>query len=393
MKVHLIPWILILALAACGGDSGSASSGTSANDSGGAEASTDSGQTTSASTAGTQVPANANTLAGGDAPKPSRSRLKFEQMDIDLGELFQETEVPLSFPFQVDGPDPLTVSYLKASCGCTDVMLTVDGKEWPLNTPIPAGSSGAIEGVFTSAQYNNVKTSTITIRGNGLGLPAVLNVQAFIRRHFELSPSGVRFGQISARSLKTSPYTKRIKITSSEQMEIKAWKRLPQGIDVQVIDETEQLEDGRHVSYIEVSINDQHSAGMVNRSLLASTSVGRDLEIHVSGNIVGPVRFQPQDFLKFGATNQGMASKRVVKILATSAEEMLPTPTVDFIGPDVFAWKLNEREPGREWVVRFTLSDKAEIGRHGGILKISFPEETGIKPHEIKVSALVRKAP
>lgn len=387
-KVHLIPWFLILALAACGADDGAESTdpGTDAAVSGGAG--TDSEAVNSPSAL-----EPTSTLTAGDTTQPSRSRLKFEHMDMDLGELFQETDVPISFPFAVDGPDPITISHLKASCGCTDISLAVGGKEWPLNTPIPAGSEGAIVGTFTSAQYQNVKTSTITIRGNGLGLPAVLNLQAFIRRHFELSPSGVRFGQISARSLKTSPYKKKVKITSSEPMEIKAWKSLPPGIDVEVLDETELLDDGRQVSYIEISINEKQSAGMVNRSLLASTSVGRDLEIHVSGNIVGPVRFAPQDFLKFGAVNQGMAVKRVVKIISTSGEETLPKPTVEFMGPEVFEWKLNEKEPGREWVVRFTLSDKTEIGRHGGILKISFPPETGIEPHEVKVSALVRKAP
>ncbi len=386
-KVHLIPWILTLALAACGGGS----EGDSANSSAGGSAAGGADAAAISNTPAAQD--SASTLAAGETVQASRSRLKFEQMDMDLGELFQETDVPISFPFTVDGPDPITISHLKASCGCTDIFLSVGGKEWPMNTPIPAGSEGAIEGTFTSAQYQNVKTSTITIRGNGLGLPAVLNLQAFIRRHFELSPSGVRFGQVSARTLKASPYTKKVKITSSEPMEIKSWKRLPAGIDVKVLDESETLEDGRQVTYIEISINEKHGAGMVNRSLLASTSVGRDLEIHVSGNIVGPVRFAPQDFLKFGAVNQGMAVKRVVKIIATSSEETLPKPTVDFIGPEVFGWKLNEKEPGREWVVRFTLSDQAEIGRHGGILKISFPSETGIEPHEIKVSALVRKAP
>ena len=101
---------------------------------------------------------SASTLAAGETVQASRSRLKFEQMDMDLGELFQETDVPISFPFTVDGPDPITISHLKASCGCTDIFLSVGGKEWPMNTPIPAGSEGAIEGTFTSAQYQNVKT-------------------------------------------------------------------------------------------------------------------------------------------------------------------------------------------------------------------------------------------
>ncbi|NQU47055.1 MAG: DUF1573 domain-containing protein [Planctomycetes bacterium] len=384
-KVHLLPCLLMLALASCGSDSETGTTSNPNPNSTGA----DRGQGTSRPT----TLESTSTLTSDETSQPSTSELNFEYLDLDLGELFQETNVDISFPFVVKGDDPITISHLKASCGCTDVGLSVEGQEWPLNTPIPGGSKGAIVGTFTSAQYQNVKASTITIRGNGLKLPAVLNLQAFIRRHFELSPSAVRFGQVSARSLATSPYTKKVKIMSSEEMEIKAWKRLPSGIDVKVLDEREVAEDGRHVSWIEISINEQHGAGMVSQSLLASTSVGRDLEIHINGNIVGPVRYAPQDFLKFGAVNQGMAIKRVVKIISTSGEETLPTPTVDFIGPDVFEWKLQEKEPGREWVVRFTLSSEAAIGRHGGKLKISFPEGTGITPHEVKVSALVRKAP
>ena len=325
--------------------------------------------------------------------QPSSSRLKFERMDLDLGELYQQTEVPVSFPFEVDGPDPITVSYLKASCGCTDIGLSVDGKEWPLNTPIPSGSKGAIDGLFTSASYQNVKASTITIRGNGLGLPVVLNLKAFIRKHFELSPASVRFGQISALSLKTSPYKKRVKILSSEPMEIKSWKRLPLGIEVDVVDETEITEDGRHVSWIDVLVTDKHGAGMVSQSLLAKTSMGRDLEIHINGNIVGPVRYAPEEFMKFGAVNQGTPVRRVVKILATSPDVPLPTPKIEFLGPEYFAWKVQEKEPGREWVVRFSLSSETPIGRHGGKLKISFPGSSEISNHEVKVSAMVRKAP
>jgi hypothetical protein len=321
----------------------------------------------------------------------SSSRVKFEFLDLDLGIVYQESEVEIRFPFLLEGPDPVTITGMDPSCGCSEVSLEVEGKPYPINTPIKAGSKGAVVGTFNAAQYLNTKTSTIRVLGNALNLPITLNLQAFIRRHFEISPGTVRFGQQMARALLDQPAVQKVKVTGREAFEVKSWKMIPQGVEVKVLEEVQNLEDGRQSRWIELTLTAAVPSGVFMRSVQAETTLGRDLEIHMYANIVGPVQYAPEEFLKFGAVTEGTLTKRQVKILASDPTITLPTPKIEFAGPEYFTWKLVEKEPGREWVIRFDLAAEAPIGRHGGRLTISFPDDDGLASREIKVSAMVRR--
>ncbi|MCH2100625.1 MAG: DUF1573 domain-containing protein [Planctomycetes bacterium] len=321
----------------------------------------------------------------------SRSRVRFEFLDLDLGVVYQENTAEIRYPFEVDGSDPVTITGLDASCGCSEVSLEVEGESYPINTPIKAGAKGAVVGTFNAANYLNVKTATIRVLGNAMNLPLTLNLQTFVRRHFEISPGTARFGQQLARDLKENPVTQRIKVTAREPFEIKSWKMIPQGVEVDVDTDVQNLEDGRQVRYLTLKLTEAVPAGVFMRSVQAETSLGRDLEVHLYANVVGPVQYAPEEFLKFGAVTQGTLTKRQVKILASDPTITLPDPKIEFAGPEHFTWKLVEKEPGREWIVRFQLSETAPIGRHGGRLMISFPKDANLPSCEIKVSAMVRR--
>ena len=201
----------------------------------------------------------------------------------------------------------------------------------------------------------------------------------------------MRFGQQLVRNLAEQPATQRVKVTGREAFEIKSWKLVPQGVEVEVDAESQMLGDGRQVRYLNIKLNGQAPAGVFMRSIQAETTLGRDLEVHLYANIVGPVQYAPEEFLKFGAVTEGTLTKRQVKILASDPTVTLPEPKIEFAGPEYFSWKLVEKEVGREWIVRFQLAEDAPIGRHGGRLMISFPDDEALPPREIKVSAMVRR--
>jgi hypothetical protein len=375
-RLFLLPTLLLAA--ACGGsDEGTSTTTPVSGDAGAGEA---------------RLTAETSTTPVGLGDRAaSRSRVDFELLDLDLGVIYQESTVEIRFPFSLDGPDPVTITGLDASCGCSEVSLEVEGEPYPLNTPIKAGSNGAIVGTFNGANYLNVKTSTIRVLGNAMNLPLTLNLKAFVRKHFEVSPGSVRFGQQLVRNLREESVERRVKVTSREPFEIREWKMVPQGVEVRVEDEMEMLEDGRQVRYLTVALTGAVPAGALMRSVQAATSLGRDLEFHVYANVVGPVQYAPEEFLKFGAVTEGKAVKRQIKILATDPGLKLPTPKVEFVGPEHFTVKLVEKVPGQEWVVRCELADSAPIGRHGGRLVISYPDDETLSPREIKVSAMVRR--
>jgi hypothetical protein len=71
----------------------------------------------------------------------------------------------------------------------------------------------------------------------------------------------------------------------------------------------------------------------------------------------------------------------------------LVVPEVIFEGADVFKLVTAEKTPGKEFVVRVKMNGDAPLGRHGGTLKLIYPEGSTLKNHQILVSAIVRKAP
>ncbi len=325
----------------------------------------------------------------GQNPQPSRSRLDFEFDEIDFGTIYQQQEFEVNFPFTVEGPDPVTLLALDPTCGCTDVYLTVNDKNWELGKPIPAGSKGEVRGMFHSNTYVDLKTSIIHITGDFINVGLRLHLQAFIRRHFKVTPSNLGLGTVSVGQLASAPVKAKFKVTGSEPFKVLRWSQLPRGIEVVEIGEPEMLEDGRQVRHFEVSLNDKNSAGALFQRLQAETSLHKPLTVDVSAQLLGPVQFKPST-LRFGAVNHGLTPRRALQIIATDPAASLPTPKIEFAGSEQYTWQLTERIPGREWVVRVHFDGDVDPGRFAGQLKVSFPAEVGVAQQVVKVSALVR---
>jgi hypothetical protein len=116
----------------------------------------------------------------------SRSDMRMQKLEINLGTVFQGMSYDLEFPFDVNGPDPIIIEEIDTSCGCTSARIRPDwdpdfeGEFWPLETPIPAGSSGTVVAVFDGSLYKEEKASTITIHGNILSNKVTRGVEASV---------------------------------------------------------------------------------------------------------------------------------------------------------------------------------------------------------------------
>ena len=324
----------------------------------------------------------------------SESRIQFEVHDLDLKEVYQNQEFPVEFPFKVEGKDDVVFTGLETSCGCTNVYVEVNGEKYVLNEIIPAGSQGILHATFTSAKYRKEKNSVITLRGNAANLPEKLTLYAFVKPVFEYEPSQVRFGDVMAAGLREEDPVKVIKVIAKEPFEVKKWRRLPKGV---TITDTGRVETGANgmeqYRWFEVKLGEDVNPGILYQSAIAETTLGDQMEIVVHANVVGPVKYFPEQRLWFGTVNQGQTPVRVLKVVATMDEIPLVVPEVIFEGADVFKVVTAEKTPGKEFVVRVKMNGDAPLGRHGGTLKLIYPEGSTFKNHQILVSAIVRKAP
>ncbi len=88
----------------------------------------------------------------------SQAAFTFTNRWFDFGDIVQGQKVTHAFTFRNTGKDPLIISSIQPTCGCTVA-------EWP-KTPIPPGQNGEIVVTFDSHESINQQNKTITILSN-----------------------------------------------------------------------------------------------------------------------------------------------------------------------------------------------------------------------------------
>ncbi|MCU0396999.1 MAG: DUF1573 domain-containing protein [Cyclobacteriaceae bacterium] len=94
------------------------------------------------------------------AVKANGPVLTFEKNTHDFGDIFQGDKVEQVFKFTNTGNEPLIISNIQVTCGCT-------APEWPRN-PIPPGGKGEIKIAFNSAGKMGRQNKTVTVISNAV---------------------------------------------------------------------------------------------------------------------------------------------------------------------------------------------------------------------------------
>ena len=92
-----------------------------------------------------------------DIPNPNAGVLSFETEEIDYGTIQQNADGVRIFKFTNTGKDPIVITQVKTSCGCT---VPTYSKE-----PVLAGASGEIQIKYATNRIGKF-TKTITIMSN-----------------------------------------------------------------------------------------------------------------------------------------------------------------------------------------------------------------------------------
>ena len=109
------------------------------------------------------------------ATKPSDKMpiISFEKTEHDFGTLLQGEVVTYSFHFTNTGDQPLLVTSVNSSCGCTV-------GDYP-HTPIEPGKSGAIKVTYNSSGHHGFQSRTLTVMSNAIPSKTVLRIKGNVQ--------------------------------------------------------------------------------------------------------------------------------------------------------------------------------------------------------------------
>lgn len=87
--------------------------------------------------------------------------ITFEKKTHDFGDIMQGDKVEHTFYFTNTGNEPLIITNVQVSCGCTTP------KGWP-REPIPPGGKGELTVSFNSAGKNGRQNKPVTVVSNAV---------------------------------------------------------------------------------------------------------------------------------------------------------------------------------------------------------------------------------
>ncbi|MEO8796060.1 MAG: DUF1573 domain-containing protein [Daejeonella sp.] len=88
----------------------------------------------------------------------NKAEFKFEKETHDFGKIPQGTPVSVDFKFTNTGEEPLIISNVESTCGCTVPKYT--------NTPVLKGKTGIITVTFNAASVQPSFAKAVTIKSN-----------------------------------------------------------------------------------------------------------------------------------------------------------------------------------------------------------------------------------
>jgi len=93
--------------------------------------------------------------------KPAGPQIEFSEVKYDFGSIKQGDIVDHVFKFKNTGTQPLVISNIGVSCGCTTPSWTKE--------PVQPGKTGTISAKFNSAGKMGMQTKVLTIDSNSAG--------------------------------------------------------------------------------------------------------------------------------------------------------------------------------------------------------------------------------
>jgi hypothetical protein len=122
----------------------------------------------------TPVNAPTTTPQVATAPNPNAADLKFKTEKHDFGTVPEGPQAKFDFEFTNEGKEPLILSNVQASCGCTT-------PEWP-KEPILPGKSAKVTAIYNTQGRPGQFTKSITVSSNAKTPSIVLMINGTVEK-------------------------------------------------------------------------------------------------------------------------------------------------------------------------------------------------------------------
>lgn len=137
--------------------------------------------------------------------------MAFESTSIDLGTVTKGDVATKKITFSNTGQAPLTVTNIKAGCGCT----TIDG--WAQT--VAPGQQGSFALKLDTSHFSGVVTKTVDVESNATNGPIRLTLTANIWSPVSVNPPTISFGPV-VKGTKLEPRIVEIVVTDPEPLNI-----------------------------------------------------------------------------------------------------------------------------------------------------------------------------
>lgn len=136
-------------------------------------------------TSGSKAPVNPNVPGQTEpASNPTAAKITFKEMEYNFGEIEEGPKATHEFVFKNTGHEPLVLSNVKASCGCTT-------PSWP-KEPILPQQEGKILVTYNTQGRPGAFTKTITITSNAEPNTAVINIKGKVNQAPEVNTTPLK---------------------------------------------------------------------------------------------------------------------------------------------------------------------------------------------------------
>lgn len=224
-------------------------------------------------------------------PVPPQPHLAFEELDYDFGVAGPGDRITHIFKFTNVGSEPLQITRVSTSCGCTAALLS--------KKEIFPGCSGEIRATFKTKRFEGDQETTITVHSNDPEID--LTIIGTIKRDVAVVPQGINFGDVQ----KGETATCSVKLLQLSQNKLVLHRIEVNEKYLNATTSRFREENSRGIN-IDITLKSEAQVGALNEVITLHTNLKRRprIDVPVWANILGRIQVQPK-ILSLGTISKG----------------------------------------------------------------------------------------